>query len=165
MRQTIARGQLVTPSAQPLVVVPESSDLRSLLIGLQTRGQAMAIVLDEFGDQAGIVTIEDIVEKVLGTIEDEYDPPAVRLATPTGTGVYEADGRIRQQELLEATGFEMPEGRYETLAGLLLVRFQRVPRVGERIEIDGWRCQVLEMDGPRISRVLLTSPARLRVLP
>ena len=156
---------VVTPSAQPLVVVPESSDLRSLLIELQTRGQAMAIVLDEFGDQAGIVTIEDIVEKVLGTIEDEYDPPAVRLATPTGTGVYEADGRIRQQELLEATGFEMPEGRYETLAGLLLVRFQRVPRVGERIEIDGWRCQVLEMDGPRISRVLLTSPARLRVLP
>ncbi len=153
---------VLAPSGQPLVVVPESTDLHSLLVELQQRGQAMAIVLDEFGDESGIVTIEDIVEEVLGAIEDEYDPPAVRLATPTGTGVYEADGRIRHQELLEATGFEMPDGRYDTLAGLLFMRFQRVPDVGDRVEIDGWRFQVLEMDGPRIAQALLTSPARLR---
>ena len=153
---------VLAPSGQPLVVVPESTDLHSLLVELQQRGQAMAIVLDEFGDESGIVTIEDIVEEVLGAIEDEYDPPAVRLATPTGTGVYEADGRIRPQELREATGFEMPVGRYDTLAGLLFMRFQRVPDVGDRVEIDGWRFQVLEMDGPRIAQVLLTSPARLR---
>ena len=155
-------GTVLAPSSQPLVVVPESTDLHSLLVELQQRGQAMAIVLDEFGNESGIVTIEDIVEEVLGEIEDEYDPPAVRLATPTGTGVYEADGRIRGPELLEATGFEMPDGRYDTLAGLLIMRFQRVPDVGDRVDVDGWRFQVLEMDGPRIAQVLLTSPARLR---
>ena len=155
-------GTALAPGGQPLVVVPESTDLHSLLIELQRQGQTMAIVLDEFGNESGIVTIEDIVEEVLGEIEDEYDPPAVRLATPTGTGVYEADGRIRGPELLEATGFEMPDGRYDTLAGLLIMRFQRVPDVGDRVEIDGWRFQVLEMDGPRIAQVLLTSPARLR---
>ena len=153
---------VIAPGSQPLVVVPESTNLHSLLVELQQRGQAMAIVLDEFGNEAGLVTIEDIVERVLGAIEDEYDPPAVRLATPTGTGIYEADGRIRRQELLEATGFQVPQGRYDTLAGLLFVRIQRVPNVGERVEIDGWRFQILEMDGPRIAQVLLTSPARLR---
>jgi len=153
---------VVEPSGQPLVVVPESTDLHSLLIELQRQGQTMAIVVDEYGDTAGIVTLEDIVEEVLGAIEDEYDPPAVRLATPSGTGVYEVDGRIRRPELLESTGCEMPDGRYDTLAGLLFDRFQRVPSVGQRIEIDGWRMQVLEMDGPRIAQVLLTSPARLR---
>jgi len=129
---------------------------------LKVRNPVMAIVVDEYGDTAGIVTLEDIVEEVLGAIEDEYDPPAVRLATPSGTGVYEVDGRIRRPELLESTGCEMPDGRYDTLAGLLFDRFQRVPSVGQRIEIDGWRMQVLEMDGPRIAQVLLTSPARLR---
>ncbi len=153
----------VESSGQSLVVVPESTDLRRLLIELQSSGQAMAIVLDEFGDLAGIVTIEDIIEEVLGAIEDEYDAPAVRLATSTGTGVYEIDGRIRRAELADATGFDAPEGRYDTLAGLLFERFQRVPRVGDRVEIEGWRCQILEMEGPRIVRVLLTSPERAQV--
>jgi CBS domain containing-hemolysin-like protein len=158
------RSQMaIQPSRQPLVVVPESIDLRALLVGLQTSGHAMAIVLDEFGDTAGIVTIEDIIEEVLGSIEDEYDAPPVRLATSTGMGVYEIEGRIRRDNLAEATGFDAPDGRYDTLAGLLLERFQRMPRVGDRVEIDGWRCQVLEMDEQRIVRVLVTSPERVRL--
>ena len=152
----------IQPSKQTLITVPESSDLRSLLVTLQTSGQAMAVVVDEFGDIAGIVTIENIIEEVLGAIEDEYDQPRVRLATSTGIGIYATEGRIRRDDLFDATGFHMPDGRYDTLAGLVLDRFQRVPQVGDRVEIDGWRCQVIEMNGPRIARILLTSPSRIR---
>ena len=150
----------VTTGMQPALVVPRARDLSSLLVDMQVRRQPLAVVVDEYGSAAGIVTMEDIIEELLGEIEDEYDRPTAQLATRVGEDVYAVAGLIRRDEIHEATGFSMPEGRFETLAGLLLALFQRIPRSGDQIACAGWTLRVVEMDGNRIARVLLTAPRR-----
>ena len=143
----------VSAKAQQALVVPATRDLRSLLLEMQAAQHAMVIVHDEFGQAAGVVTLEDIVEELLGSIEDEYDRPEPPLVTPLDHGAYEVAARIRRDELIDATGFEMPEGRFETLAGLVLTLLQRVPHVGDAVSFRGWTFRVTTMDGQRIDRV------------
>lgn len=143
----------VSAKAQQALVVPTARDLRSLLLEMQAAQHAMVIVHDEFGQAAGIVTLEDIVEELLGSIEDEYDKPEPALVTPLDDGAYDVAARIRRDDLNEATGFAMPEGRFETLAGLLLTLLQRVPRAGDAVVFRGWTFRVAAMQGHRIDRV------------
>jgi CBS domain containing-hemolysin-like protein len=148
----------VSVKAQEALVVPSTRDLRSLLLEMQAAQHAMVIVHDEFGQAAGIVTLEDIVEELLGNIEDEYDRPEPALVTPLDDGAYDVAARIRRDELSEATGFEMPKGRFETLAGLVLTLLQRVPQTGDAIAFRGWTFRVTVMDGQRIDRVHMHGP-------
>ena len=153
----------VMTAVQPALTVPVSRDLRSLLADMQAKQQPLAVVLDEHGNLAGIVTVEDITEAVVGQTEDEHDRPA-QLATAVEEGVYLVSGLIRRSALREATGFVLPTGRFETLAGFLLMLLQRIPVAGDQAGCGGWAFRVLEMDRNRIVRVLVTAPPGQRRL-
>lgn len=137
--------------AQGALLVPESATLESLLTQLQTEGRGMAVVVDEYGGTAGIVTIEDLLEEIFGEIEDEHDR---ELAVTMPSGETELlSGLLHRHEVEELTGFEWPEGRYETLGGFLVARLGRFPREGEVVEYDGLTFEVVRMDGHRVDQV------------
>jgi CBS domain containing-hemolysin-like protein len=112
--------------------VPETKRVDELFLDLRRKRQRIAIAVDEYGGAVGLISIEDILEEIVGDIEDEYDRqrPLVRKV---GERQWVASGRVEAEVLLETTGFEMPDGDYETLAGFLLSRFGHVPAVGERL--------------------------------
>jgi CBS domain containing-hemolysin-like protein len=120
-------------------------------------------VIDENGGTAGIVTLEDLLEEIVGDIEDEYDPAAPAPVTAPPPGVHVVSGRLHPDELEELTGFAMPEGDYETLAGFLLDVVERIPEQGEHIAYGPWEFKVVEMDGKRVARVLIASPSEVEM--
>ncbi len=137
--------------AQPALLVPESSTLEYLLGELQAKGRGMAVVVDEYGGTAGIVTIEDLLEEIFGEIEDEYDPEPT-LDTETEE-LEVLSGLLHRHEVEELIGFEWPEGRYETLAGFIVAQLGRFPEVGEMVKVGDTTFEVLGMDGRRIDQV------------
>ena len=139
--------------------VPESRDLESLLTDLRSRDGQLAVVVDEHGGTSGIVTLEDVLEEIVGEIDDEHDPLVTEALTPVRPpGVYELEGSLHRDEVDEASGFEFPDGDYETIAGFLLDRLGHVPVVGERVDHNGWTVEVAAMDRLRIAAVRLTAP-------
>ena len=140
--------------AQPALQVPESSTLEYLLSELQKAGRGMAVVVDEYGGTAGVVTIEDLLEEIFGEIEDEYD---IEVEPAPGTQELEVlSGLLHRHEVEEQVGFEWPEGRYETLGGYLVARLGRFPQVGEVIRVGETSFEVLAMDGHRVDQVRVT---------
>lgn len=135
------------------VVVPETAPLDSLLADLRASGTQLAVVVDEHGGTAGIITVEDIVEEIVGDIADEYDRGAAQPATLVGTWV--VDAMLHHDELRQRCGFDLPEGEWETLAGYMLWMFGSIPGEGDAVEADGWSFRVLRMDGRRIAEVLV----------
>jgi CBS domain containing-hemolysin-like protein len=140
------------------LVLPESRALDELLLDLRRDRQQMAVVVDEFGGTAGIVTLEDIIEEIVGEIEDEHDVDSALTATATPAGVHVVSALLHPDEVRDVTGFDMPEGDYETLAGFLLSRFDRIPQTGDHISFQGWEFKVVDMDRNRISQVLMVAP-------
>lgn len=126
--------------AAPAHVVPESMHLDALLLELQEAGRSIAIVADEYGGTAGIVTVEDIVEEILGEIEDEHDRPD----RPRRPGLLA--GGLHRHEVAERTGFTWPSGSYETLNGLVTDRLGRFPEPGDRVEVGDYVLEVLAVD-------------------
>ena len=112
----------------------------------------MAIVVDEYGGTDGIVTLEDLIEEVIGDIRDEYDAADAESRRLTG-GIIELDGRVNLDEFSEYTGLELPDGPYETAAGFVMSRLGKLPLVGDRVEFDHHAIVVLEVDGRRTSRI------------
>jgi CBS domain containing-hemolysin-like protein len=142
----------VGPLASDALVVPEGIDLETLLTRLRDVGQQLAVVLDEHGGVAGIVTLEDLLEEIVGEIEDEHDrPEPVRRPD-------DVDGTIHLDDLFEETGLRLPEGEYETLAGFVMDRLGRIPRAGDRVEHDDWVLEVRAMERRRVARVHVTPP-------
>ncbi|AXG76463.1 hemolysin family protein [Streptomyces paludis] len=144
------------------LLVPDSLPVDRLLRRLRD-ARTMAVVIDEYGGTAGVATMEDIVEEVVGEVRDEHDPdeiPGLAPGEPAADGrrVWEADGSLRLDQL-EEIGFEAPEGPYETLAGLLATRLERLPVRDDSLEIEGWRFAVLRIDHHRADRVGITAPA------
>jgi CBS domain containing-hemolysin-like protein len=153
----------ITDIMREPLVVPESRDLASLLVEMRRDRQQLVIVVDEYGGTAGILTVEDLLEEIVGEIEDEYDPRTgeSRLTRPP-SGIHVVPGLMHSAELQEATGFQLPEGDFETLAGLLLSKFDRIPKQGEHVSHEGWEFKVVEMDRNRIARVLVVAPSEPR---
>jgi CBS domain containing-hemolysin-like protein len=102
------------------------------------------------------VTVEDVLEELVGDIEDEYDEAEMRAPVPQGSFV--VSGMLHRDEVAEMTKFAMPEGDYDTLAGFLLTLFDRIPEQGEHVSHDGWEFKVVEMEKNRIAKVLLVAP-------
>ncbi|GGT42460.1 hemolysin family protein [Streptomyces purpureus] len=145
---------------EPLLV-PETLTVDRLLDRLSGR-RTMAVVIDEYGGTAGVVTLEDIVEEVVGEVRDEHDPhetPDLAPAgkDPDGRALWSADGAARTDQLA-AIGLRVPDGPYETLAGLIATELGRIPRIGDRVELTGWQLDVVDATGRRAARVLLHAP-------
>jgi CBS domain containing-hemolysin-like protein len=115
----------------------------------------MAIVIDEYGGPAGVVTLEDVVEELVGDIEDEYDPSAPGEHVEIEPGVWSVAASSRPDEIERITGFDLPDGEYDTVAGLVLDRLERIPEVGDTFTVDGIRVEVLAVDGFAIERIEL----------
>ncbi|MET7715627.1 hemolysin family protein [Streptomyces sp. NPDC005407] len=155
----------VTDLATDPLLVPHSLPVDKLLGRLRTAG-TMAVIIDEYGGTAGVATVEDIVEEVVGEVRDEHDPLEVPdlLAAPDADGrpAWEADGSIRLDQL-EAIGLTAADGPYETLAGLIATHLERIPAEGDIVTVDGWELVVLDVDHHRADRVSITAPARSAV--
>ena len=146
----------VTELATPAFFIPEGRDLESLLTEMRGNAVQLAVVADEYGGVSGIVTLEDLLEEIVGDIEDEYDPVSVTPPVPSPTTIVE--GTLHLDEVREATGFDVPDGPYETLAGFVLDRLGHIPAPGERVLHDGWQLEVVELDRRRIASIRVTSP-------
>ncbi|MGI9605976.1 MAG: hemolysin family protein [Acidimicrobiales bacterium] len=138
--------------------IPESVDLDHLLQSVRESRNHLAIVIDEHGGTNGIITLEDILEEIVGEIDDEYDVDAVALTRVEEDGAVLVAGSLHQDELLDACGFEMPDGEYDTLAGFVLNELGRIPAPGARFDHAGWRVEVVAMDRRRIASVRLVAP-------
>ncbi|MET9351055.1 hemolysin family protein [Streptomyces termitum] len=147
--------------AREPLLVPETLTVDKLLDRLSGK-QTMAVVIDEYGGTAGVATLEDIVEEVVGEVRDEHDPHetpdlARAGADENGRALWSADGAARTDQL-ERIGLKVPDGPYETLAGVLATDLGRIPTVGDSVELGGWRLDVVDAAGRRAARVLLHAP-------
>ncbi len=144
---------------RPAHYVPETKLIDDLLREMQKGRIQLAVVVDEYGGAVGIVTVEDIVEEIVGEIEDEHDrtPPLVERL-PDGS--YRVAGRVRIDELNASLDWELPKGDFETVAGLVLASVNRIPAVGEVFDVGHHEFTVLEADERRILKVRITPPDR-----
>ncbi|MFV0634131.1 hemolysin family protein [Demequina sp.] len=144
----------------PAPRIPETMRMRPLLIELRDLGPQCAIVVDEYGGTAGLVTLEDVVEELVGEVADEHDRRRAGVHRTPG-GAWVVPGDLRPDEVDEVTGLGVPESRaYETVAGFVMASLGRVAEVGDEVDSDDARIRVERMDGRRIDRVRLTPMAR-----
>lgn len=140
--------------------VPDTVRLDPLLVELRALGLQLAVVVDEYGGTAGVVTLEDLVEELVGEVADEHDrnrPGAVRRRD----GSWLVPGLLRPDEVRERTGFDIPDGpAYETMGGLVMAALGRVPRPGDQVAVDGAVMRVERMEGRRVDRIAMT-PAQV----
>jgi len=150
-----ARTTKVVDVTREVKLLPGTKKVLPAMSEMRREGHHLAIVVDEYGGTAGIVTLEDLIEEVIGDIRDEYDAPGDDPQRFRG-GEVEADGLLNLDEVEEQTGVALPEGPYETLAGFVMASLGHVPRVGEAVEADGHRLEVSQLDGRRVARVRVT---------
>ena len=137
--------------AEPVLAVPSSMRLDPLLDVLRDQGLQLALVVDEWGATHGIVTLEDIVEELVGEITDETDRP-LRQLRKNGDGWF-VSGLLRPDEVQDRTGIEVPEGRWETVAGYVIEQLGRLPDEGDSVDVAGHRLTVATVEGRRVARL------------
>ena len=155
------RGEVaITDLSRPVLAVPESADLHRVLAEVRESSSPMAIVVDEHGGTAGVLTIEDLVEELVGDIGDEFDPDDQPEVLELAPDRWRVPGELRLHEVERETGLVLPEGPYDTIAGFVLDRLGRIPVVGDRAVDAGVAATVLSMDGRRIRTLeLVVLPA------
>jgi len=149
------RSVRVAELARQTLVLPWTRPILAALADMRREGTHLAIVADEYGGTAGIVTMEDLVEELIGDIKDEYDVDEIQTTRHRG-GDVEVDGLLNLDDFEDETGVELPDGHYETVAGYITAQLGRLPRVGDFADFEGHRIVVREVDGRRVSRVLVT---------
>jgi magnesium and cobalt exporter, CNNM family len=137
---------------RPAYVVPETKDLAALLADFRREKQHLAIVIDEYGDVEGIVTLEDILEEIVGDIEDEFDLPDTSIERIDETHVH-IDGTYTIDDFNEEFGTELEQEDFNTMAGLVFGELGRAPEVGDEVRTDGLCLRVLKLDGSRILKL------------
>ncbi len=145
-------GARVGELARQVAQLPGTKRVLPALSELRRASMHLAIVVDEYGGTAGIVTLEDIVEELVGDIRDEYDSQA-QVSRRLGGGDLEVQGLLNLDDFEDEAGFALPEGPYETVAGFVLASLGHIPSVGESVEVAGHRITVSENDGRRVSRL------------
>ncbi len=137
-----------------VLVVPETKVLTELLEEFKERKRHLAVVVDEFGSTAGVITVEDVLEQLVGEIEDEFDVPPQEQPVLEGKIALQLEGAVGIRDLESQYQLTLPrDGSFETLAGFVLARLQRIPRVGESFDYEDHRFTVEEMEGHRIAKV------------
>jgi CBS domain containing-hemolysin-like protein len=157
---------LLTAVAQPIAVVPSTLDGDALMGQIRASGLQTAMVVDEYGGTAGMVTVEDLIEEIVGDVRDEHDDTTPDVVA-SGNG-WRVSGLLRIDEVAAATGYHAPEGEYETIGGLVLEQLGRIPVSGDTVQLSGfdpddipdsparWQAKVIRMDGRRIDLLELT---------
>lgn len=143
---------------RPILFLPGTKGVLPALSEMRAQRQQIAIILDEYGGTDGIVTLEDLVETMIGDIHDEYD--TTEAPRETRTGDVEVDGLIDLEELMEQTGIAIPDGPYETLSGYVMHTLGRIPHINDVIYVNDVRITVLSLEGKRAGTLLLSPPAR-----
>jgi putative hemolysin len=151
------RGRTVGDLGREVKHLPGSKNVLAALSEMRREGHHMAIVLDEYGGTDGIVTLEDLIEEVIGDIRDEYDAVTAGTRRLVG-GAVEIDGRANLDEVADVAGLQLPEGPYETAGGFVMALLGRLPVPGDEVEHEGYQLRVVEVDGRRVARVLVTPP-------
>jgi len=156
---------LVTPGGKiqelvrNIMFLPGTKGILPALTEMRNQGQHVAIVLDEYGGTDGIITLEDLVECLIGDIRDEYDYHEQEIAHEARTNDFEIDGLISIEELLDEAGIEIPEGPYETASGFVMHFLGRIPVENDVVSINGLRITVLSMEGKRAGQLLISRNA------
>jgi CBS domain containing-hemolysin-like protein len=148
----------ISPLITEVTAVPESRRLDDLLLEMREQRLYLVVVIDEYGGTAGIVTLEDLLEEIVGEIDDEHDGRRTRRAVARWGGSFVLNGGMNRDEVLDGCGFAVPEGEFETLAGFVLEQLGRIPEEGDAFEFDDWLFEVFEMDERRVSAVRVVAP-------
>ncbi len=160
MRARHGQGQAASVRGlmREVLFVPESLRVKDLLARFRVRRQHLAIVLDEFGGTAGMVTLEDLLEEIVGEVSDAFDatPPPVKQL-PDGSALI--DGLMMIEDVNQALGLKLSDAHYDTIAGYILGRLGRIARLGDELEVQGLRMRVEAMDGRRIARLSIRPAA------
>jgi putative hemolysin len=151
----------VAELARDVKRLPATKRVLAALSEMRREGHHLAVVIDEYGGTAGIVTLEDLIEELIGEIHDEYDAAPEPLPIG-GTVPSDVDGRLNLADFAERTGLVLPPGPYETVGGYLMARLGRLPAVGDEVRIAEWILRVSALDGRRVARVVMTSADQLR---
>ncbi len=145
--------------------LPGTAGVLTALSEMRRENHHLAIVVDEYGGTDGIVTLEDLIEEVIGEIYDEYDEDVAEGGDGRPDGPQEVDGLLNLDDFREVTGLQLPEGPYETVAGYVLADLGRLPVVGDSVEVEGRTLTVLELDGRRIARIEVSRAPQPQVDP
>lgn len=152
----VTTGGKIQELVRNVMFLPGTKGVLPALTEMRNQRQHLAIVLDEYGGTDGIVTLEDIVECLIGDIRDEYDGDEEEITLETRTGDFEVDGLVSIEDFLDDSGIEIPEGPYETASGFVMHFLGRIPVVGDVVKVNGIRIAVLTMEGKRAGRLLIS---------
>ena len=139
--------------------IPETKNVKNILLDFQTNKQHMAIVLDEYGGTAGLLTLEDVLEEIVGDIEDEYDPIRPEEIQPVDDGSFLVSGRTSLEDLFEECAIRLDSEQVETVGGYISEQLGRVPEAGESLELQGHTFLIKEADVKQIQWVLVSRPS------
>ena len=152
----VSTGGKIQELVRNVMFLPGTKGVLPALTEMRNQRQHLAIVLDEYGGTDGIVTLEDLVECLIGDIRDEYDGDEEEISLETRTGDFEVDGLVSIEDLLDDSGIEIPEGPYETASGFVMHFLGRIPVAGDVVKVNGIRIAVLTMEGKRAGRLLIS---------
>ena len=152
----VSTGGKVQELVRNIMFLPGTKGVLPALTEMRNQRQHLAIVLDEYGGTDGIITMEDLVECLVGDIRDEYDSDDMEVQIESHTGDFEVDGLISIEDLREQTGLEIPEGPYETASGFVMHVLGRIPALNDVVSINGLKITVLTLEGKRAGQLLLS---------
>lgn len=155
-RSLAGTSEKIQEIVRQVMFLPGTKGVLPALTEMRNQSQHLAIVLDEYGGTDGIVTMEDLVECLIGDIRDEYDTAESEISHEVRTGDFEVDGLISIEDLHDETGVEIPEGPYETLSGFVMHSLGRIPSVHDVIVVDSARITVLSLEGKRVGSILIS---------
>jgi len=156
------RGVKVADLVREVPMVPSTNRVLAAMSEMRRSGDHLAVVVDEYGGTAGIVTLEDLIEELVGDIRDEYDADDGETR-PLRGGDIEVDGLMNLDDFADAVDVTLTDGPYETVAGALVATLGRLPKVGDAVELDGVRLKVTKLDGRRIAKIRVTVLARQQI--
>ncbi|CAB4730211.1 MAG: DUF21 domain-containing protein [Actinobacteria bacterium] len=153
------KGTKIIELVRTIMFLPGTKGVLPALSEMREQGQHVAIVLDEYGGTDGIVTLEDLVECLIGEIRDEYDEVDADVSIESRTGDFEVDGLISIEDLIDQTTLEIPDGPYETASGFVMHHLGRIPKEHDVVNVNGLRITVLSMEGKRAGQLLISRSA------
>jgi putative hemolysin len=161
---SLAKQSAVTELSRPAYFVPESKSAGELFAEMQATGNQMTIIIDEYGDTAGLVTLEQLVEEIVGELEDELTRGRKEFEI-IDANTFQIDGGMKLAEANEELELELPEGSYETVAGFILSLLGRIPKEGEQLKYRGMKLTITEIKGLKIEKVLVTKEGNAAAAP